>query len=83
MLLDASKFVVVIVEILQKLGNLEKFNFEIHGVLSDACVRHEQQKVTCFVMNADNLTTLCREGDVEANDTTSVYTFMQSFKSVI
>ena len=26
------------------------------------------EKVTCFVMNADSLTMLCREGDVEAND---------------
>ena len=26
------------------------------------------EKVTYFVMNADTLTMLCREGDVEAND---------------
>ena len=26
------------------------------------------EKVTCFVTNADTLTMLCREGDVEAND---------------
>ena len=58
----------------QKLEYLEKFKFEIHGVLSDACILdtccmpNERKKVTCFVMNADNLTMLCREGDVEAND---------------
>ena len=46
---------------------------EIHGVLSDACmldtccVTNERWKVTCFVTNADNLTMLCREEDVEAN----------------
>ena len=58
----------------QKLKNLEKFKFEIHGALPDACIidtcfeTNEQKKVTCFVMNADNLTMHCREGDVEAND---------------
>ena len=58
----------------QKLKNLEKFKFEIHGVLPDVCIidtcfeTNEQKKVTCFVMNADNLTMLCRESDVDAND---------------
>ena len=74
MLPDASKSVVDFVEILTKVGILEKCKFEIHGVLSDArildtyCVTNEQKKVTCFVMNADKLTLLYREGDVEAND---------------
>ena len=40
-----------------------EFKIEIHGLLSDACTLD-----TCFVMNADVLTKLCREGDVEAND---------------
>ena len=37
--------------------------FKIRGVLSDACTLS-----TCCVTNADTLTVLCREGDVEAND---------------
>ena len=75
MLPDASKLVIDFGEILTKVGkHLEKFKYEIHGVLSDACVletccvTNDQQEVTCFVMNADNLTMLCREGDVESND---------------
>ena len=42
---------------------MEKLTLKIH-----CCVTNEQKKVTCFVMNADNSTMLCREGDVEAND---------------
>ena len=64
---DASKFVVDFVEILTEV--------EIHGLLSDACTLDTCsvtddlfEKVTCFVMNADTLTMLCRERDVEANN---------------
>ena len=55
------------VEILTEVGNFGEIKFEIHGVLSDACildnccVTKEQEKITCFVMNADSLTMLCRE----------------------
>ena len=58
----------------KKLDNLEKVTFEFHGELFDACildtccVTNHQYKVTCVALNADNLTMLCREGDVEAND---------------
>ena len=71
---DASKFLVDFVEIPTEVENFEKFKFEIHGVLSDACiidtccVTNDQYEVTGVVMNADNLTMLCREEDVEAND---------------
>ena len=36
-------------------------------MLDTCCVTNERLKVTCFVTNADNLTMLCREEDVEAN----------------
>ena len=45
---------------------------KIHGLHSDACTLDTcsmtDDQVTCFVMHADTLTMLCREGDVEAND---------------
>ena len=68
-----QEFVFDFVKILTKVGKFEEIQLEIHGVISDACmlvtccVTHEQWKVTCFVTRADNLTLLCREGDVEAN----------------
>ena len=46
MLLDASKFVVDLVEILTEVGNLVEFKIEIHGLLSDACTLD-----TCCVTN--------------------------------
>ena len=36
-------------------------------ILDTCCVTYQQDKVTYFVMNADNLTMRCREEDVEAN----------------
>ena len=51
---------------------LTEVKIEIHGLLSDACTLDTcsvtDDQVTCFVMNADTLTMLCREGNVEAND---------------
>ena len=37
MLPDASKFVIVFVEILTEVDNLAEFKIEIHGLFSDAC----------------------------------------------
>ena len=60
MLADASRFVID----LQKLEMSVLFDA---CILDTCCVTNEHKKVTYFVMNADNLTLLRREEDVEAN----------------
>ena len=72
LLTGPSEFVVDLEHFLTEVGKFRKNQIDMHGVLSDACllvtccVTNERWKVTCFVTHADPLTTLCREGSVEA-----------------
>ena len=87
----SQKFVIDFVEILTEVGKCGGIQNEIHGLLSDACTLDTccvtndlLRRSPCFVMNADTLTMLCRQWDVEANDSfRRLFTPSCNFQNVV